>query len=141
METQQDEKVHKNYELAYLLVPHASEEEVSAWLGKTTNIIQEGGGMIRETPEPKRQILSYPIKKQKTALFGWMLFTAPNDMPEKIRTALRHDTQLLRMLVIQEQRDTKPRIPLKPQPKETPQDVVETPQDAVAIPTAETTNV
>lgn len=118
MNEDQEEKQLKGYEMAYLLSPQTPEGEVSLWTEKLVSLIAQAGGSVRETPQPKRQILAYPVQHHKQAFFGWLIFTAPKDSPEKIKEGLKHNQVLLRTLIIAEQRETKPRVsalPLKSQ--------------------------
>ena len=106
--------------MAYLLSPQTPEGEVRTWLEKLSALVGSAEGSIREMPDPKRHILSYPVKHHKQAFFGWLIFTGPSTAPEKIREGMKHDQVLLRMLIIEEQRETKPRVAIQPQTPKPP---------------------
>lgn len=65
----------KNYELAYLFSPAVSEEEISKKSGEVNALIQENGGVLKYAESPKKVKLAYPVKKEKTAYFGYTTFT------------------------------------------------------------------
>lgn len=111
----------KNYELAYLLPPSLSEEEVLTQAGKLTALIEESKGMIRKVEESKKRYLAYPVKKQTSAYFGWTTFAVAPEFASRLEKKLRGQEQILRyMLVEEEEVTTRPfmlrTIPSRPQP-------------------------
>ena len=88
----------RNYELAYLLSPSTPEGEVLTHAGKLTTLIEDAKGVVRHVEAPKKIKLSYPVKKERNAYFGWTTFTmTPSylaDFEKKVKTQkfLRHLT-------------------------------------------------
>lgn len=73
----------KKYEIAYLISPEISDEEVFGEAGKITTAIQEAGGLIDRIEEPKKRRLAFAIKKFRNASFGWTTFSmAPEKLAE-----------------------------------------------------------
>jgi len=69
----------KNYEIAYLLSPSIEEAEVLTYTGQISSIIENEKGLIKYAENPSKRRLSYPVKKNKDAFFGWITFSAsPN---------------------------------------------------------------
>lgn len=92
----------KNYELAYLLSSSISEAELSVVIAKLATIIQENKGVIRRQEEAKKRELSYPIRKQRTAYFGWITFNLSPELVNGLRKKLAGETELLRSLLVEE---------------------------------------
>lgn len=92
----------KNYEIAYLLSPSLTEEGVLSTAGKLSAAIQEINGTIRKVEEPRKRLLSYAIKKEKQAFFGWTNFSASPSAIEKLIKKLKEESHLLRYLLIEE---------------------------------------
>lgn len=90
----------KNYEIAYLLSPSIPEGEVLTHAGKFTTLIEGSKGVVRHVEAPKKIKLSYSVKKERNAYFGWTAFTmAPSylaDLEKKVKAQ-----KLLRHLTIQ----------------------------------------
>ncbi len=111
----------KNYELAYLLSPSLSQEEVLTQAGKLTTLIEESKGMIRKVEEPRKRTLAYPIKKQSSAFFGWTTFSMAPEFTPGLEKKLRGQEQLLRFTLVEEEEiTTRPfmlrTVPSRPQP-------------------------
>lgn len=111
----------KNYELAYLLSPSLSQEEVLAQVGKFTALVEESKGMIRKVEEPRKRTLSYPVKKQKSAYFGWTTFAMAQGSVGALEKKIKSQTNMLRHLLTEEEiMEMRPfmlrTIPSRPQP-------------------------
>jgi len=95
----------KEYEMAYLLTPDISEENVESEISELKKTISENGGEVIESVAPKKRQLAYPIKKQNRAYFGL----------NKIKTALILYKKMLRYLILNETFKPKPAVvPMKP---------------------------
>ncbi|OHA04135.1 MAG: 30S ribosomal protein S6 [Candidatus Sungbacteria bacterium RIFCSPHIGHO2_02_FULL_52_23] len=97
----------KNYELAYLVIPSVSEEEALAAAGKLSGILESEHGVIRHLETPKKRKLAYPIKKEKTAYFGWTTFTASPAAIAQIAKKISTDTAVLRHMIVEERVETR----------------------------------
>lgn len=83
----------KNYELCYLLTSGDAEAEVVSLLNQYKAVIIHQGKLT----EVK---LSYPIKKQSVALFGFVQFSMlPQDLLE-VKKTLALNSKILRSLII-----------------------------------------
>ncbi len=97
----------KNYELAYLVIPSVSEEEALAAAGKLSSVLESEHGVIRHLETPKKRKLAYPIKKEKTAYFGWTTFTASPAAIAHIAKKISIDTAVLRHMIVEERVETR----------------------------------
>lgn len=96
----------KNYEIAYLLMPSVSEEEALAVAGKISGSLETEHGVIRHLETPKKRKLAYPIKKEKTAYFGWTAFTASPGAIVRLAKKIKEVPEVLRHMIVEEQRET-----------------------------------
>lgn len=93
----------KNYEVAYLLSPTLTEAEVLAYTGKLSALIEELGGTIRRTEQPRKLKLAYEIKKQENAYFGWTTFRLQPERIAEFEKRFKGYGETLRYLVLEEQ--------------------------------------
>lgn len=83
----------KQYEISFLLRQEQNIEILMAALKRVgAEIINEG--RISEIK------LAYPIKKVKSALFGYLIFEAPLSCLKNLRSALNLDKNVLRFLIV-----------------------------------------
>lgn len=115
----------KNYELAYLLSPSVSEEEVLTYAGKLTTLITDSHGAIRRVEEPRKKRLAYPVRKEQNAYFGRTTFSIASEHIANFKKKLKATEGLLRYLLVEEEIETRPQIvrpplqrpaPLRPRP-------------------------
>lgn len=92
----------KNYEFAYLLSPSLTEAEVSPIVAKLATVIQENGGVIRRQDEPRKRQMSYPIKKERQAYFGWITYSMTPESANTLRKKLVIEPAILRSLITEE---------------------------------------
>ena len=91
----------KNYEIAYLISPNVSEEEIFGVAGKITSLIQDAKGVANKVEEPKKIKLAYPINKQRAAYFGWTTFSMLPENLEDFKKKLRFEEKsIMRFLVV-----------------------------------------
>lgn len=100
----------KNYELAYLLPPSLTEEEILTYVGKLTSCIEDSQGSIKQVEEPKKRKLAYAVKKQQIAYFGWTTFRALPEQIAVLEKKLGTQLFLLRHLIVEE--DLKLKAPM-----------------------------
>lgn len=97
-----------NYELAYLLIPQLSEEEVLMHAGKVSAVIEDTKGMIEHAEKPRLRRLGYPIKKATQAYFAWTDFTMNPESVTSLEKRLKEQQFVLRyMLIHREHTDMK----------------------------------
>lgn len=97
----------KNYELAYLLSPSLAEEDVLGAAGKISSLIEEQKGAIRRVEAPKKRRLTYPVKKENHAYFGWTTFAALPAAVAAIEKKAKDMPQMLRHLITEEEIETR----------------------------------
>ncbi|KKS38550.1 MAG: 30S ribosomal protein S6 [Candidatus Sungbacteria bacterium RIFCSPLOWO2_12_FULL_41_11] len=91
----------KNYEIAYLISPNVSEEQIFGVAGKITSLIQDAKGAANKIEEPKKIKLAYSIKKQWSAYFGWTIFSMLPENLEEFKKKLRFEEKsVMRFLVV-----------------------------------------
>lgn len=108
----------KNYELAYLLSPAVSEEDVLGYASKLTGVIKDEKGTIRHIETPKKRRLEYPIKKEGAAYFGWTTFAIAPAAIGQIEKKVKETPHLLRHLIVEEEIETRRPFlrPITPRP-------------------------
>ena len=97
------EQDSKNYEIAYLLSPSISEEEVLNNAHNISSLIEGQKGIIKHVQEPKKHKLSYAIHKERNAYFGWTTFRLNPEMVAAFEKKLKTETSLLRYLIVEEE--------------------------------------
>ena len=93
----------KNYEVSYLLSPALTEGEILAYAGKLSALIEELGGTIRRVEQPRKQKLSYPIKKEINAYFGWTTFRLQPQRIAEFEKRYKGNSETLRFLMLEEE--------------------------------------
>ena len=93
-----------NYELAYLLTPQLSEEEVLMHAGKVTTLIEDIKGMIEHVEKPRLRRLGYSIKKETQAYFAWTDFTMNPESTVSLEKRLKEQQFILRHMLIHRER-------------------------------------
>ncbi|MEK7197871.1 MAG: 30S ribosomal protein S6 [Patescibacteria group bacterium] len=88
------------YEMAYLLSPEVSEENLDLETTELQKIIRESGGEVTESLNPKKRWLSYEVKKQRQAYFGFILFKIQSEGIGKIKSVLSLHKKIMRFLIV-----------------------------------------
>ncbi|MBU6414943.1 30S ribosomal protein S6 [Patescibacteria group bacterium] len=90
----------RKYEIAYLISPEVSDEEVFGEAGKITTAIQDRGGLIDRIEEPKKRRLAFMIKNFRNGFFGWTTFSmAPEKLAEFKKTIDASAKTIFRYLI------------------------------------------
>ena len=114
----------KNYEFPYLLPPSIPESEVLMYSRKLSKIIEDTGGKIRHTEEPKKGKLAYEIKKEGNAYFGWTTFAMAPNAIALLEKKLKGENLLRFLIVGEEETQVRPQIlrtiPSRPAPTHIP---------------------
>ena len=119
--TEAENKIKKEYEMAYLLTPDIAEEKLDLEIAEFKKIISENGGEIIDFSAPQRRRLAYPIKKQNQAYFGTVYFNMNVEEAGKIRKGLALNKKILRYLILNEPLKLKPStLPIKVSDKSSP---------------------
>lgn len=110
------EKETQLYEIGYLLNSALKDEEVLSFSENLRNFIAGKNGLIISVGSPKRQSLSYRIKKEDAAVFNWIKFTSRPEILKDLKEYFGKLPAVLRFLVIKTKEDsarkTSPRIKL-----------------------------
>jgi len=89
-----DKKIDKKeYELSYMVKKQGDEANIES-------VITQHDGEVFDKGAAAETRLAYPIKKHNIAFFGYFHFRALPEMVEKMSQALKHDSSVLRMLVV-----------------------------------------
>jgi len=108
----------KNYEIAYLLPSSIPEEEVLTHAGKISSLIEEMRGAIKRVEEPKKRRLSYQVKNQQNAYFGWTTFRMIPEFLVNLNKKIRNSSDILRYLIVEEEEIPVSIRPLRTIPRE-----------------------
>jgi len=110
----------KEYELAYLLTPEISEDEIESEVSELKDIIAKNGGDIIQANLPEKRRLAYPVKKQNFSYFGVVCFNTNTENLDKIKKALIFYKKVLRYLLLNKAAKSEPTgLNLKSQPAKT----------------------
>lgn len=90
----------KNYEIAYLISPSASENDIFAVAGNISGAVQEAHGAVKKIEEPKKIRLAYPIQKRLEGYFGWTTFSIHPDNLSLFEKKIREEKKIMRFLVV-----------------------------------------
>ena len=97
----------KNYELAYLISLSVPEEEVLTRVGKLTTLIEGNKGSIRHVQEPRKIKLAHPVKKERTAYFGYTTFAVVPASLLSLEKKIKGE-EILRHLLVEEEIGRRP---------------------------------
>lgn len=109
----------KNYELSYLIYPESTTEETEDLNAGITSAIQKDGGLILKSEMPVSKFLGYAIKKQRSALWVNIEFSAEPEKIASIDSYIKKEAKVLRYLLvikkpkrqIKERRERKEQVP------------------------------
>lgn len=91
----------KNYELAVLISPDITKEQLNEIQEKIISLVQKEEGIFLSVPllSPVKKILGYSIKKQNSAHFIVFNFYIDAGKIENLKKGLKEETQILRHLL------------------------------------------
>lgn len=117
-----EETGEKLYELAFVLKGQDAEATLM-------RVLESHRVMFEHKQQPREIKLAYPIKKQKSGLFGWYQFRVAGSEIEPISKALNLIEGVLRFLIVtppptvsvrpEVRPAPRPQEPAKPEPQET----------------------
>ena len=106
----------KHYELACLISPNLSEQELNSFSEKINSLVQEQGAVLDKILSEKKIVLGSPIKKNTSAFFKIITF---NINPEKLidlEKKLKDNKEILRYSILNIKEPSKIfRQPVKPE--------------------------
>ena len=88
-----NEKIEKLYEMSFLLV---NEEDMPA----VSKVLAQFGATVVKEATLRRVALSYPIKKQVSAIFGFLYVRMLPSAAKEIENDLRNNATILRALIL-----------------------------------------
>ncbi|MCX8015758.1 MAG: 30S ribosomal protein S6 [Patescibacteria group bacterium] len=90
----------KVYEIGCLLSGRLTEAELSGQIEKIKNAFQSVGAQLLKEAEFNKINLSYPIKKETEAYFGYFWFELEPDKLADFKEQLSYEKNILRYLIV-----------------------------------------
>ena len=88
------------YELMYILVNSASDEEKDTMIEKINALITKNGGVVESVDKIGSKKLAYEINKKHDGYYVLVNFTAESSVPATITNTLRITEGVLRYIVV-----------------------------------------
>ena len=88
------------YELMYILVNSASDEEKDAMIEKINTLITKNGGVVDSVDKIGSKKLAYEIDKKHDGYYVLVNFTAESSVPATVTNTLRITEGVLRYIVV-----------------------------------------
>jgi len=88
------------YELMYILVNNASDEEKDAMIEKINALITKNGGVVENVDKIGSKKLAYEIDKKHDGYYVLVNFSAESSVPATITNTLRITEGVLRYIVV-----------------------------------------
>jgi small subunit ribosomal protein S6 len=99
----------RRYELMLVLRPDAPDERISAIIDRTTRQIATDGGQIVKVAPWGRRRLAYPIERYREGSYHIVVFEAPAEAIAELERGLLITEEVLRHLVVRQERPAKAR--------------------------------
>ncbi|MCT4612672.1 MAG: 30S ribosomal protein S6 [Clostridia bacterium] len=93
-----------NYELALVINPTISEEEVKATVEKVKSLITRAGGEITNVDEWGKRKLAYEIEKLREGFYFFITYTANVDAPAEIERDVKIMEKVMRYMTVKEEK-------------------------------------
>ncbi len=106
----------KYYELACLISPNLSDDELSSFSEKINSLAQEQGAVLDKILPEKKIILGYPIKKNTSAFLKILIFKLNPEKLVDLEKKLKDNQEILRYTILNIKEPLK-QIPFKRQVK------------------------
>ncbi len=110
----------RRYELMLVLRPDAPDERISAIIDRTTRQIATDGGQIIKVAPWGRRRLAYPIERYREGSYHIIVFEAPAESILELERGLLITEEVLRHLVVRQERPAKARAASSDGADETP---------------------
>ena len=88
------------YELMYILVNSASDEEKDAMIEKINALITKNGGVVESVDKIGSKKLAYEINKKHDGYYVLVNFSAESSVPATVTNTLRITENVLRYIVV-----------------------------------------
>jgi len=90
----------KYYELACLISPNLSEQELNSFSEKINSLVQEQGAILDKILPEKKIVLGSPIKKNTSAFFKILTFNLNPEKLNDLGKKLKDNKEILRYSII-----------------------------------------
>ena len=90
----------KYYELACLISPNLSEQELNSFSEKINSLVQEQGAILDKILPEKKIVLGSPIKKNTSAFFKILTFNLNPEKLNDLGKKLKENKEILRYFII-----------------------------------------
>ncbi|MEZ5284377.1 MAG: 30S ribosomal protein S6 [Vicinamibacterales bacterium] len=90
----------RTYELIYILVPEATEQQVADLQAQVAGIVERMGGTIEKTDPWGRRKLAYEIGKHKEGFYVLHVINGSGELMKEIDRRLKVTDDLLRHLIV-----------------------------------------
>ena len=97
----------RRYELMLVFRPDAPDERLAAIIDRTTRQITAGGGQIVKVAPWGRRRLAYPIDHHREGSYHIVVFEAPAPVIAELERALQITEEVIRHLVVRQDRPAK----------------------------------
>ena len=88
------------YEVAYILDPGLSEEEITANVTRYVDIAKSAGAEVKEPERWERRRLAYPIKDKREGVYVFMQMKASKEAVAEVSRVLKLADPVLRQMAI-----------------------------------------
>ena len=88
-----------NYEIAMIVTPDATEEEISIIIDKVNTLIIDNDGTVKEADIRGVKRMLYPIKKFREGLYVFQQFSIDSNKVSMINNHLNINQSVLRYLI------------------------------------------
>lgn len=90
----------RNYEIAFIINPEATEEDVRKVIDSVVEIVQKAGGSIENVDEWGRRKLAYPIQKHNEGIYTFISTVVGGSVFLDIERRLKLSEKVMRFLVL-----------------------------------------
>jgi small subunit ribosomal protein S6 len=104
----------KYYELACLISPNLSEQELNSFSEKINSLVQEQGAILDKILPEKKIVLGSPIKKNTSAFFKILTFNLNPEKLNDLGKKLKDNKEILRYSIISRQQVKSEKLVSKP---------------------------
>ncbi len=90
----------KYYELACLISPNLSEQELNSFSEKINSLVQDQGAILDKILPEKKIVLGYPIEKNTSAFFKVLTFNLNPEKLNDLEKKLKENKEILRYSIL-----------------------------------------
>jgi small subunit ribosomal protein S6 len=90
----------REYEVAYIVDPALSEEELSALITRFVDLAKAGGAEVAEPERWERRRLAYPLKEKREGIYIFMRIKAEKPAVTEVERVLKLTEAVLREMIV-----------------------------------------